>query len=246
MKLGIITDIHSNLVALKSVLSEFEKENIDKIICCGDIIGIGPCPEETIKLLLKYKDRVIAVKGNHEQYLLSGLPQKVHENKRKMNSEEIKNHEWTKKQVSESSRRFLDELPIYLKIEIEGRRIFIIHYPIDKNGKYRKHIKNATIEENKEIFDGIQADIFIYGHTHAISVNKNENKWYINPGSLWCPLASDIANAGILTVNKDKIEYKQLYVKYDVEQVKNEINNREYPFYKEILKIFYGEDNNEN
>lgn len=36
MKLGIITDIHGNLVALKSVLSKFEKENIDKIICCGD------------------------------------------------------------------------------------------------------------------------------------------------------------------------------------------------------------------
>ena len=30
MKLGIITDIHGNLVALKSVLSKFEKENIDK------------------------------------------------------------------------------------------------------------------------------------------------------------------------------------------------------------------------
>lgn len=240
MKLGIITDIHSNLVALKSVLSEFEKENIDKIICCGDIIGIGPYPEETIKLLMKYKDKVIAVRGNHEQYLLKGLPQKVHDNKRKMDIEEIKNHEWTKKQVSENSRKFLDKLPIYSKIEIEGKRIFIIHYPINKNGEYKKHMRNATIEENKEIFDGIQADIFVYGHTHAISVNNNENKWYINPGSLGCPLASNIANAGILTVNKDKIEYEQLYVKYDVEEAKKEINNKKYPFYKEILKIFYG------
>lgn len=106
MKLGIITDIHGNLVALKSVLSEFEKENIDKIICCGDIIGIGPYPEETIKLLLKYKGKVIAVKGNHEQYLLDGLPQRVHGNRRKMNPEEIKNHEWTKTQVSETSTKF--------------------------------------------------------------------------------------------------------------------------------------------
>ena len=119
MKFGIITDIHGNLVALKSVLSKFEKENIDKIICCGDIIGIGPCPEETIKLLLKYKDKVIAVKGNHEQYLLDGLPQRVHGNRRKMNPEEIKNHEWTKTQVSETSTKFLKGLPIYSKIETQ-------------------------------------------------------------------------------------------------------------------------------
>lgn len=240
MKLGIITDIHGNLVALKSVLSKFEKENIDKIICCGDIIGIGPYPEETIKLLMKYKDKVIAVRGNHEQYLLKGLPQKVHDNKRKMDIEEIKNHEWTKTQVSETSTKFLKGLPIYSKIEIEGKRIYIIHYPIDKNGEYIKHIKNATIKENEKIFNGIQADIFVYGHTHTISVNNNENKWYINPGSLGCPLASNIANAGILTVNKDKIKYEQLYVKYDVEEAKKEINNKKYPFYKEILKIFYG------
>lgn len=46
MKLGIITDIHSNIIALNEVLKEFEKIKIDKIICCGDIIGIGPNPEE--------------------------------------------------------------------------------------------------------------------------------------------------------------------------------------------------------
>ena len=53
MKIGLISDIHGNKKALDTVLEQLEKKNIDKIICCGDIIGIGPCPEETIKLLLK-------------------------------------------------------------------------------------------------------------------------------------------------------------------------------------------------
>ena len=48
MKLGIITDIHSNIIALNEVLKEFEKIKVGKIICCGDIIGIGPYPEEVI------------------------------------------------------------------------------------------------------------------------------------------------------------------------------------------------------
>ena len=49
MKIGIITDVHSNIIALNTVLNEFEKIKVDKIICCGDVIGIGPNPEETIQ-----------------------------------------------------------------------------------------------------------------------------------------------------------------------------------------------------
>lgn len=50
MKLGIISDIHSNLRALEVVLQEFKKENIDKLIFLGDIVGIGFNPDDTINL----------------------------------------------------------------------------------------------------------------------------------------------------------------------------------------------------
>lgn len=55
MKIRIITDIHSNINALNVVLNKFDKIKIDKIICCGDVIGIGPNPEETIQALIKRK-----------------------------------------------------------------------------------------------------------------------------------------------------------------------------------------------
>ena len=47
MKLGVITDIHNNLTALRVVVERLNQMECDKIICCGDIIGIGPYPEET-------------------------------------------------------------------------------------------------------------------------------------------------------------------------------------------------------
>ena len=49
MKIGIITDVHSNIIALNAVLNEFEKIEVDKIICCGDIIGIGPTQKKQYK-----------------------------------------------------------------------------------------------------------------------------------------------------------------------------------------------------
>ena len=110
MKLGIITDIHSNIIALNEILKEFEKRKIEKIICCGDIIGIGPRPEEVVQALMQVSDKLIAVKGNHEKYLLDGLLVNVHNDKREMSLEEIQNHKWIHSRISEQSKKFLKNL----------------------------------------------------------------------------------------------------------------------------------------
>lgn len=240
MKIGIITDIHSNVVALNEVLQQFEKRRVDKIICCGDIIGIGPYPEETVQILLNNKHKLMAVRGNHEQYLLNGLPQKVHDDKRTLSIDEIKNHEWTHSQLSNISKKFLKDLPICESIEIENKKIYITHYPVDENGVYKKHVKKVTIEDNKDLFSNIKADIYIYGHTHIHNINSEKNKWYINTGSLGCPIESNIANYGILTLENDKIQFESLNVEYNVEDIIRKIEKLEIPHYKMILRVFYG------
>lgn len=240
MKLGIITDIHSNIIALNEVLKEFEKVEVDKIICCGDIIGIGPKPEEVIQKLIQISNKLISVIGNHEQYLLYGIPINVHDDKRKISNEEIQNHKWIHSKISEKSKTFLEKLPINKCIQIENKKIYIIHYPMNKNGIYKRHIKNPTIEENIEMFNGSDADIYVYGHTHTTSINNKGNKWYINSGSLGCPLQSNIANAGILEIKQGKVNYKQLEIQYNINEVIKEIKELKFPDYEEILKIFYG------
>lgn len=242
MKIGIITDVHSNIIALNTVLNEFEKIKVDKIICCGDVIGIGPNPEETIQALIKRKDILLAVRGNHEQYLLKGLPKNVHDDGRTMSLEEIDNHEWTHSKLSENSKNFISKFKISNIIEIEGKKIYIVHYPSNENRIYKKHIKKPTIKQNEEMFSEIDADIYIYGHTHTTSINNKNNKWYINSGSLGCPIKSNIANAGILEINKNEICYKQLKIEYNINEVIKEIERLRFPFYKGILKIFYGKE----
>ena len=115
-----------------------------------------------------------------------------------------------------------------------------MHYPVDENYKYKKHIMNPSIEESNDMFQEINADIFLYGHTHTTSVNNKNGKWYINTGSLGCPMKSNIANAGILSINRDNIDFKQLNIEYSVDEVIHEIEKIKFPFYKEVLKIFYG------
>ena len=241
MKIGIITDIHSNVQALKSVFNEFDKRGVDRIICCGDIIGIGINPEEAVQELMKRKHMLTAVVGNHEQYLLKGLPKKIHNGKITLSTIEIDNHNWNHIKLSQESKEFLKELDKSKIIEIEGKMIYITHYPQESNGTFKKHIKNPNISENKELFKEIDADIFLYGHTHTYSVNNENDKWYINPGSLGCPMTkNNIAKAGILEINDGEVMFNQVNVEYNVEEVIEEINKLKFPYYKSILKIFYG------
>lgn len=240
MKLGIITDIHSNINALKAVLNEFDKKQIDKIICCGDIIGIGANPEETVQELIKRREQLIAVRGNHEQYLLKGIPKNTHDDKRQLFIEEIQNHEWTHSRLSDKSKEFLKDLPADENIQLENKEIYVVHYSINQNGEYKKHIKNPTVEENSEMFNEIDADIFLYGHTHTLNVINANGKMYINSGPLGCPMDTNIANAVILEINKNEVSFQYLKIEYDVEEVIKEIKKLEYPFYNKVLKTFYG------
>ena len=241
MKIGIITDIHSNIQSLKSVLNEFDRIKVDKIICCGDIIGIGINPEETVQELLKRKNNLIAVQGNHEQYLLNGLPKEVHNDKRKMSKEEIENHKWNHAKLSKQSIKFLSELKLSENIEIEGKKILVVHYPQRNDGTYKENIKNPSAIESKELFNEYNNDIFLFGHTHSCCINEIDNKLYINTGSLGCPSNSNIARAGLLEINNGKVNLKNIEVEYNVREIIEEIYRLKFPFYKEILKIFYGE-----
>ena len=119
-------------------------------------------------------------------------------------------------------------------------KIYIAHYPMNEDGNFRKHIKKASVEENEIMFSGIDADIYIYGHTHRAVYNFKNNKTYINPGALGCPEKTNKASYGILNINKKKVEYKQLYAEYNVQEVIDYIEKIKFPGYKSVLKLFYG------
>ncbi len=64
MLIAIISDIHDNLVNLKKCLSWCKQENVDQLICCGDVTN-----RETLNFLATHFSSTIhLVKGNMEIY----------------------------------------------------------------------------------------------------------------------------------------------------------------------------------
>ena len=51
MRVAVISDVHSNLAALESVLEAVDAEEQDEIWCIGDLVGYGPKPNECCDLV---------------------------------------------------------------------------------------------------------------------------------------------------------------------------------------------------
>jgi len=68
MKLGIISDVHSNVFALGNVLHELE--DAEMIIHAGDIVGYNPYPNETVKIFRE--KNIFSILGNHDRAVITG------------------------------------------------------------------------------------------------------------------------------------------------------------------------------
>ncbi|NLG44087.1 MAG: metallophosphoesterase [Phycisphaerae bacterium] len=65
---AVISDIHSNLEALRAVLDDIEERGVTEIVCLGDVVGYGPNPKECLDLV---RERCrVCLMGNHDHALL--------------------------------------------------------------------------------------------------------------------------------------------------------------------------------
>ena len=238
MKFGVITDIHNNVIALRAVLDRLYQMHCDRIICCGDIIGIGPYPEETVREMMRIPE-LVAVRGNHDNYLLEGMPAE-YPNEENMTPDEMEHHKWEHSMLSNESVAFLRSLPYRIDLTAEKLSISIMHTCMDGDGHFLGLKRNPTGSDLSAMFAGVNSDIIIYGHDHARNICKGD-KLYINVGSLGCPSRDrNIARAGVLRIENGEAAIDPIDVTYDADSVIRQINAINYPDADTIKRNFFG------
>jgi putative phosphoesterase len=65
VRVAALADVHGNLPALAAVLDEAEREQVDVVVCCGDVAG--PLANECVARLGALGDRVRFVRGNADE-----------------------------------------------------------------------------------------------------------------------------------------------------------------------------------
>lgn len=68
MRVGLLSDVHANLVALEAVLANIGEA--DALWVTGDTVGYGPDPADTLALLRER--RALLVQGNHDRAVATG------------------------------------------------------------------------------------------------------------------------------------------------------------------------------
>ena len=101
MRIAVFSDIHANREALEAFCEHAANRRIDRYMCLGDVVGYGADPEWCISRLHALP-AVDCILGNHD-HAVAGAPYSMGRAAQKV-------IEWTRKQLSGESLRFLKGL----------------------------------------------------------------------------------------------------------------------------------------
>ncbi len=118
MRYAIISDIHSNLEALKAVLEDVGQQHVDKYICLGDIVGYGADPNECIQHIQRLTEHVVV--GNHDHAAV-GLSDISY-----FNAHARQAVMWTSKVLLSEHSRYLSSLPFTQQMN----DLFFVMHPL--------------------------------------------------------------------------------------------------------------------
>ncbi|MGE7850521.1 metallophosphoesterase family protein [Bacillus paramycoides] len=180
MKIAIISDVHGNSHALKSVLKDIARHKVEMIINLGDCV-YGPLdPLGTIEILMS--SEMIHIKGNCDRMLWEPI-QEQSTTLTFVQNQLTNNHiDWLKQHPSQ----FIVDDILFCHGTPTSDEVYLLE-EIGENG--------AVLKNEKIIMDqlqNIEQKIIICGHTHIPRVVYLTNgKVIINPGSVGLPAYKD-------------------------------------------------------
>lgn len=201
MKVGLISDVHGNRVALETVLEEMPP--IDGLVCAGDVVGYNPWPAECVDEL---RDRgVPTVMGNHDAAV-------VEETGFRFNAMAQAGVEHAQERLSDEQRSWLAELPIE-RTEYDGR-LKLVHGHPDDPDRYTRYTRPH--EFSARLLG--EEDVLVLGHTHVQHVERYGDGIVVNPGSVGQPRDGD-PRAAYGVVDLEAMDVELHRVEYDIDAV---------------------------
>ena len=184
MRVGLVSDVHGNLLALEAVLFHLDKDSVDRIICLGDIAATGPKPHEVAERISRTIPE--CVMGNHDEVLNMAFPRSPEEDKNVLWEIDA----WCARQLSQSDSDFLRSFKPVLKLPlVDGKTLVAFHGSPRSNKEWL--FSNTPEQELKEALSGHKADVMACGHTHMQMLRQIGSTVLVNPGSVGLPYETD-------------------------------------------------------
>ena len=188
----MLSDIHSNLVALDAVLTAIG--SVDAVWHLGDVVGYGPEPDAVVERLTSLG--AIGVRGNHDAAAAGGSEIDW------FNPDARAAMEWTRGAISATTRAWLAALPVR---RMEPAFTLVHGSPRDPIWEY---VTSAALA--RAALSAISTEHGLHGHTHVPiaftevdgrmrtlvpragnTVALGEGRMLLNPGSVGQPRDGD-------------------------------------------------------
>jgi putative phosphoesterase len=206
MKLGLISDIHGDMVALELAWAHLTVMGVDRIVCAGDLVGYGPHPDKVVAFLTEHG--IDSVRGNHDRWAVeraAGVPGVPSTFGGGMPSTE--------------TVEALKSLPAHLLVDGAPRVGVIVHGSPGDDMDFVTKSTHPPALLDRWLRD-MNANLLVVGHTHKPMLYRSEHGLVINPGSVisapvvstsrtfalldWEAMAvtfHDVESAGLVEVN---------------------------------------------
>jgi diadenosine tetraphosphatase ApaH/serine/threonine PP2A family protein phosphatase len=149
VRVAVLSDIHSNLVALEAVLSVIP--SVDEVWQLGDVVGYGPDPDAVVRRLREAG--ALGVRGNHDAAAVGVLDVDS------FNVDARNAIEWTQAAISDDTRAWLAALPERL----EREDFLLVHgSPRDPTWEYV-----TTTPVARAGMAAMAGPAGLHGHTHV-------------------------------------------------------------------------------
>jgi predicted phosphodiesterase/predicted RNase H-like HicB family nuclease len=196
VKVGIVSDIHGDIVALDAALARLREMKCDPIICAGDLLDLEPFGEEVVQRIKA--EKIICIRGNHERWALERRRRQPDLRRSAPSIVEAADLFTGGTELSHDALVYLATLPSSWSAELAGVRVAMWHA---RPGSDMEGIRAEDIGPHlrRLLLDSAGADVLIVGHTHdAFALVAGKGR-IVNPGAC-CSKTLSFKQSGSLAV----------------------------------------------
>ncbi len=207
MRRLLLSDIHSNMEAFDACLSRAKAVGFDSVLCCGDIVGYGPEPNEAVEAVRELE--AVAIRGNHDR-VACGQDEPTG-----FNPHAKAAAFWTRDTLTQKNHEYLRALPVGPLDIDDGAQL--VHGAVTYEDDYIMSESHAA-----ESFLLTKKNLTFFGHSHYPAVYtcdpfgnvleelqrniresvtthlRSDLQYLVNPGSVGQPRDGDMRSAFLI------------------------------------------------
>jgi predicted phosphodiesterase len=212
-RVAVLSDVHSNLPALRAVLADADALGAEELVVAGDVIGFGPEPVAVLDLLCERGARMI--RGNHEKdyvavYRSPAMPAGW------ATSPRLTSARFLMDRLGAERRAYLAALPDRLMLD---ELTLVIHgSPRNVRDSVLAWTPDAELEA---MYAGDPSRLVCMGHTHRFHRRDLPTRRLVNVGAIGLPLDGDVRASYVIVDEGDApgewaVTHRR--IPYDVEE----------------------------